>query len=148
MDKGLGEQIPGAGQNSTHHSNVVEVVNEEDGAQLLGLEGAGQLHEQVHASIPHAIQVVIQLPILQQITPLAQFAAENSKAFVSIKPSVDTYSLQYCSNPAQHDEVGLQSLGQHMDSQGKFECFTQAQASHHGTALPCTAAALNSTLQS
>ncbi len=43
---------------------MVEVVDEEDGAQLLGLEGARQLHEQVHARIPHAVQVVVQLPIL------------------------------------------------------------------------------------
>ena len=49
---------------TTHHSNMVEVVGEEDGAQLLCLEGAGQLHEQVHAGIPHAVQVVVQLPIL------------------------------------------------------------------------------------
>ena len=43
---------------------MVEVVDEEDGAQLLGLEGARQLHEQVHAGVAHAVQVVIQLPIL------------------------------------------------------------------------------------
>jgi len=48
----------------TYHGNMVEVVDEEDGAQLLGLEGAWQLHEQVHAGVPHAVQVVIQLPIL------------------------------------------------------------------------------------
>lgn len=46
---------------------MVEVVDEEDGAQLLGLEGARQLHEQVHARIPHAIQIVIQLPILHNM---------------------------------------------------------------------------------
>ena len=47
-----------------YHGDVVEVVDEEDGAQLLGLEGARQLHEQVHAGVSHAVQVVIQLPIL------------------------------------------------------------------------------------
>ena len=53
------------GQSSTNHSDMVEVVDEEDSAQLLGLEGAGQLHEQVHAGVPHPVQVVVQLPILQ-----------------------------------------------------------------------------------
>lgn len=49
---------------ATYHGDVVEVVDEENGAQLLGLEGARQLHEQVHAGVAHAVQVVIQLPIL------------------------------------------------------------------------------------
>lgn len=54
-----------AGQSSAHHSNMVEVVDQENGAQLLGFEGTGQLHEQIHACVPHAVQVVIQLSILQ-----------------------------------------------------------------------------------
>ena len=50
---------------TAYHGYMVKVVDEEDGAQLLGLEGAGQLHEQVHAGIPHAVQIVVKLPILQ-----------------------------------------------------------------------------------
>ena len=46
---------------------MVEVVDQEDGAQLLGLEGAGKLHEQVHAGVAHAVQVVVQLTILQRM---------------------------------------------------------------------------------
>ena len=42
-----------------YHCNMIEVVDEEDGAQLLGLEAAWQLHQQVHACIPHAIQIMI-----------------------------------------------------------------------------------------
>ena len=52
-----------------YHGYMVEVVDEEDGAQLLGLEGTWQLHQQVHACIPHAVQVVIQLPILPHTIP-------------------------------------------------------------------------------
>lgn len=64
-----------AGKSSAHHSDVVEIVDQEDGAQLLGLEGARQLHEQVHAGIPHTVQVVIQLPILHHVTPGTPSAA-------------------------------------------------------------------------
>ncbi len=49
---------------TAYHGDMVEVVDEEDGAQLLGLEGARQLHQQIHARIPHAVQVVVQLPVL------------------------------------------------------------------------------------
>jgi len=54
---------------TAYHGDMVEVVDEEDGAQLLGLEGARQLHQQVHARIPHAVQIVVQLPILHQKHP-------------------------------------------------------------------------------
>lgn len=56
----------GTGEQRTDHGNMVKVVDEKDGAQLLGLEGARQLHEQVHAGVPHPVQVVVQLPILRQ----------------------------------------------------------------------------------
>lgn len=42
-----------------YHRNMIEVVDEEDGAQLLGLEAAWQLHQQVHACVPHAVQIMI-----------------------------------------------------------------------------------------
>lgn len=51
-----------------YHSYMVEVVDEEDGAQLLGLEAARKLHEKVHACIAHAIQVMVQLAILHMST--------------------------------------------------------------------------------
>ena len=48
----------------SYHGYMVEVVDEEDGPQLLCLEGARQLHEQIHAGVPHPVQVVVKLPIL------------------------------------------------------------------------------------
>ena len=59
---------------TAYHGNMVKVVDEENGAQLLGLEGAWQLHEQVHAGIPHAVQVVVQLPILRPKIYVAHIA--------------------------------------------------------------------------
>ena len=47
---------------------MVEVVDEEDGAQLLGLEAARKLHQKVHACIAHAIQIMVQLAILRTST--------------------------------------------------------------------------------
>lgn len=61
---------------------MVEVVDEKDGAQLLGLEGPGQLHEQIHTGIPHAVQIMVQLPILYYASPVTLFAAEKGKVFV------------------------------------------------------------------
>lgn len=54
------------------HGNMVEVVDEEDSAELLSLEGTRQLHEEVHAGIPHAVQVVVQLPVLHHSIPSTQ----------------------------------------------------------------------------
>ena len=51
---------------TAYHGYMVKVVDEEDGAQLLGLEGAGQLHEQVHAEDLHPVRIEVKLSIPQQ----------------------------------------------------------------------------------
>ncbi len=87
---------------TTYHGDMVEVVDEEDGAQLLGLEGARQLHQQVHARIPHAVQIVVQLPILhpQQFISHKWPSASGLSAFSirhawysAIRLSTETWGL-------------------------------------------------------
>ena len=98
---------------------MVEVVDEEDGAQLLGLEGAGQLHEQVHAGIPHAVQIVIQLPILHHARPTTCFAAGKRHMLLHISETVclQTHRTQVCAlhhtgTACPAFEASLQSFAQ------------------------------------
>ena len=61
----MGASVPRSSPEiAAYHCNMVEVVDQEDGPEFLGLEGAWQLHEQIHAGVPHPVQVVVQLPIL------------------------------------------------------------------------------------
>ncbi len=85
---------------TAYHGNMVEVVDEEDGAQLLGLEGARQLHQQVHACIPHAVQIVVQLPILHPTNPCCAERKRKEKTTpfgVNLTRSQVLYRCAHCS---------------------------------------------------
>ena len=53
------------GRRSAHHADVVEVDDQEGGAQLLVLQQPRHFDEQVHGLVPHPPNVLVQLPVLQ-----------------------------------------------------------------------------------
>ena len=94
---------------TAYHGNMVKVVDEENGAQLLGLEGARQLHEQVHAGIPHAVQVVVQLPILRPKIYVAHIALLLCHGAIYYSADVAQYDLSAFFRFTEHLQRGCAS---------------------------------------
>ena len=71
---------------------MIEVVDEENGPKLLSLEGAGQLHQQVHAGVPHPVKIVIKLSILHiSLTQTVMKLKHNHESLIITRNKNNTH---------------------------------------------------------